>query len=85
MASPVSVRLDKATRSKIAALARRKRQSQSGVIREAVNALYQRETNASPFEAVRDLIGVVHGGDPTRSENAGRKFREYLRKRRGRP
>jgi predicted DNA-binding protein len=85
MASPVTLRLDKETRQRIARIARRKRQSASQVIREAIEAWVGRqELTSSPYEAVSDLIGIVHGGNSKRSVAAGRQFRELLEQRRRR-
>lgn len=84
MASPLTLRLDPKTRQRIARLARRKSLSTSEVIRQAIAAWADRqEPVASPYAAISDLIGVVHGGDPKRSERTGRRFAAIL-KRRGR-
>ena len=85
MPSPLTLRLDPKTRQRIARLARRQRLSTSEVVRQAIAAWADRqEPLASPYAAMQDLIGVVRGGDPKRSEQTGRKFRELLKKRRGR-
>jgi predicted DNA-binding protein len=82
MASPVTLRLDKETRQRIARIARQRRLSTSQVIRAAIEAWVERqETTASPYEAMADLIGVVRGGNPERSTEAGRRFRELLKGR----
>jgi Arc/MetJ-type ribon-helix-helix transcriptional regulator len=86
MASPLTFRLDAKTRQRIARLAQHKRVSTSEVIRQAVAAWADREEpNASPYEAMRDLIGVVRGGDARRSEKTGRRFAALLKSRRRRP
>jgi Arc/MetJ-type ribon-helix-helix transcriptional regulator len=83
MASPVTLRLDKKTRQRIARVARRKRVSASEVIREAIDAWMKRQdAGATPYEAVSDLIGVVHGKNPRRSTETGRQFAELLKGRR---
>lgn len=85
MASPVTLRLDKETRQRIARIARRKRLSTSQVIRAAIEAWVGRqEASSSPYEALSDLIGVVHGGNPKRSKDAGRQLRRLLEGRRTR-
>ena len=85
MASPVTLRLDQDTRRRLARIARRKRVSASEVIREAIEAWVERqEATGQPYEAVADLIGVVHGGNPERSTAAGRQFAELLKRRRSR-
>jgi Arc/MetJ-type ribon-helix-helix transcriptional regulator len=85
MASPVTLRLDEKTRQRIARLARRKRLSTSEVIRQAIAAWADRqEPVSSPYEAMKDLIGVVRGGNPKRSEQTGRRFAALLTRRRRR-
>lgn len=85
MASPLTVRLDEKTRRRIARLARQKKLSTSEVVRQAVTDWADRqEPLASPYEAMKDLIGVVHGGDPTRSSRTGERFRKLLKARRAR-
>lgn len=85
MASPLTLRLDKETRQRIARIARRKRVSASQVIREAIEAWVERqESTGSPYEMVADLIGVVHGGNPKRSTETGRRLAELLKGRRRR-
>lgn len=84
----VSVRLDSATRAALSRLARRRRATQSEVIREAIRELSAREgarTGAvRPYDAMKHLIGCVRGGPPDLSVDTGRKFRELLlRKREG--
>ena len=85
MASPVTLRLDEKTRQRIARLARRKRLSTSEVIRQAIAAWADRQEPVScPYEAMKDLIGVVRGGNPKRSEQTGRRFAALLMRRRPR-
>ena len=85
MASPVTVRLDKKTRDRIARIARHRRVSASRVIREAIDAWVERpEVTGSPYEAVADLMGIVHGGNPSRSTDVGRAFKDLLIRRRTR-
>lgn len=82
MASPLTFRMDPQTRRRIAALARHKRLSKSEVIRQAIAAWADREEPVtSPYEAMRDLLGVVHGGDPHRSAKTGRRFAALLKNR----
>jgi len=85
MASPLTLRIDPKTRQRIARLARRQRLSTSEVIRRAIAAWADRqEPVTSPYDAMRDLIGVVRGGNPKRSEQTGRSFTALLKKRRSR-
>ena len=83
MASPLTLRLDEKTRQRIARLARRKQLSVSEVIRQAIAAWADRqEPVTSPYEAMKDLIGIVNGGNPKRSEQTGRTFAALLKRRR---
>jgi Arc/MetJ-type ribon-helix-helix transcriptional regulator len=79
---PTSVRLDPATDRALEAIARRRSQSKSDVVRQAVSELIARE-QVSPYELVQDLIGVVSGGPPDLSERTGERFRAQLEQRRG--
>jgi hypothetical protein len=84
MASPLTLRLDEKTRKRISRIARRKQLSTSEVVRQAIEAWAdQHEPVASPYEAIKDLIGVVRGGNPKRSSQTGRAFTKLLKKRRG--
>jgi Arc/MetJ-type ribon-helix-helix transcriptional regulator len=85
MASPLTLRLDEKTRKRIARIARRKQLSISEVVRQAIEAWAERhEPIASPYEAVKDLIGVVHGGKPKGAVRTGRQFTKLLKQRRSR-
>ncbi len=85
MASPLTLRLDKKTRQRIARIANRRQVSTSEVIRQAIEAWVERqEPIAAPYEAMRDLIGVVRGGMPGRSTETGRRFSQMLKSRRSR-
>jgi predicted DNA-binding protein len=84
MTSAVTFRLDGQTRQRIMKIARRRGVSVSEAIRQAVEAWVERDqVSSSPYEAVVDLIGVVHGGNPRRSTRTGRQLRELLIRRRG--
>jgi Arc/MetJ-type ribon-helix-helix transcriptional regulator len=83
MASPLTLRLDEKTRKRMVRIAKRKRLSISEVVRQAIEAWAERhEPTASPYEAVKDLIGVVHGGNPKGSVRTGRRFTKLLKRRR---
>jgi Arc/MetJ-type ribon-helix-helix transcriptional regulator len=85
MASPLTLRLDEKTRKRIVRIARRKQLSTSEVVRQAIEAWAERqEPITSPYEAVKDLIGVVHGGNPKGSVQTGRRFTKLLKQRRSR-
>jgi len=80
MISPLTLRLEKKTRERIARIASRRRISTSEVIREAIEAWVERqEPIAAPYEAMADLLGVVNGGKPRRSSKTGRRFKEVLK------
>jgi predicted DNA-binding protein len=84
VASPLTLRLDKKTRQRIARIASRRQVSTSEVVREAIEAwVEQQEPIAAPYEAMSDLIGVVRGGMPGRSTETGRRFLELLKSRLG--
>lgn len=85
MAAPLTLRLDPKTRERIKRIARRKQVPVSDVVRQAIDALVEREERLeSPYEAMADLLGVAHGGDPKRSSRTGRRFAEILKARRSR-
>jgi hypothetical protein len=83
MASPLTLRLDEKTRKRIARIASRKQVSTSEVVRRAIEAWTElQEPVTSPYEAIKDLIGVVHGGNPRGSVRTGRRFTKLLKRRR---
>ncbi len=79
---PTSVRLDPKTERLIERLARKKKQTKSEVIREAIEVLASQETRldvqGGPYDAVADLIGCVSGGPPDLSERTGKRFLRLL-------
>ncbi len=81
---PTSVRLDAKTERVLERLARQRRMTKSAVIREAIHIVADKEErtgSASPYEAVKDLIGCVSGGPPDLSERTGERFREILKRK----
>ena len=83
MDSPVTLRLDRQTRERIASIARRRRISASAVIREAIDVWVERhEATTRPYDKIADLIGTVHGGDSQRSSQTGRRLTRLLKDRR---
>ncbi len=82
----LSVRLDAKTERLVENLAKKRGQTKSEVIRDALGVLAQRETGGNgkkrPYEFVSHLIGCVRGGPPDLSVHTGKKFTELLRKRR---
>ena len=79
---PLSVRLDAKTESLIKRLSRRRRQTKSEVIRDAIGVLAQQEEkgahNQRPYELVAHLIGCVKGGPRNLSVRTGEKFHQML-------
>jgi hypothetical protein len=82
---PLSVRLDAATESLIGRLARKRRQTKSEVIRDAIDVLAKQEEKGAgkqrPYDRVAHLVGCVKGGPRDLSVNTGKKFREILAER----
>lgn len=79
---PLSVRLDQKTESLIGRLARRRRQTKSEVIRDAIGVLAKQEGTAAvktrPYDLVAHLIGCVKGGPRDLSIDTSKKVREML-------
>ena len=87
MDSPVTLRLDKEIRRRVARIARQKRVSASQVIREAIESwvrAHEESVAATPYENAADLVGVVHGGNPKRSTQTGVQFKQLLKQSRKR-
>jgi hypothetical protein len=82
----LSVRLDAKTESLIGRLARKRRQTKSEVIRDAVGVLAKQEDHGPegkrPYDLVAHLVGCVKGGPPNLSTRSGEKFRQMLLDRR---
>ncbi len=79
---PVSVRLDAKTESLIGRLARKRRQTKSEVIRDAIGVLADQEDKGAkkkrPYDLVAHLIGCAKGGPRNLSVEAGKKFHDML-------
>lgn len=79
---PVSVRLDAKTESLIGRLARKRRQTKSEVIRDAIGVLANQEDKGAekkrPYDLVAHLIGCVKGGPRNLSVETGKKFHDML-------
>lgn len=80
---PMSVRLDAKTERLIEGLARKRGQTKSEIVREAIGAVAEQQMNGSesakrPYEVIEDLIGCVRGGPPDLSVGTGKKFRQLL-------
>ncbi len=78
----LSVRLEAKTESLIGRLARRRRQTKSEVIRDAIGVLAKQEEKGTgkkrPYDLVAHLIGCVKGGPRNLSIDTGRKFHDML-------
>ena len=81
----LSVRLDTKTESLVENLAKKRGQTKSEVIRDALGMLAQGETGGDgkkrPYELISHLIGCVRGGPPDLSAHTGKMFTELLMKR----
>jgi Arc/MetJ-type ribon-helix-helix transcriptional regulator len=77
--------LDAKTESLIGRLARRRRQSKSEVIRDAIGVLAKQEEKGGekkrPYDLVAHLIGSVDSGGANLSRNTGEKFSKLLREK----
>src|SRR5258708_33273369 len=83
--APDTVRRDPNPGHQLAHVARRKGISNSEVIRRALNSWPEFADSAvSPYEQLADLIGVVQGGNPRRSEKSGMQLRKILAAKRNR-
>ena len=82
---PMSVRLDAKTESLLGRLARRRRQTKSEVIRDAIGVLAKQEEKGGgkkrPYDLVAHLIGCVDSGGANLSHNTGERFAKLLREK----
>jgi len=84
---PTSVRLDPKTESLVSRLARRRGQTKSEVIREALLALARSAEQAKPHKTAYEalgLIGCVNDGPEDLSVRTGEKVRAILLERKRR-
>ena len=86
----LSVRLDPGMERLVQRLARKRKQTKSEVIRDALGVLAEQEKGGSgkkrPYDLVAHLIGCVRGGPRDLSTRTGEKFARLLmekRKKRG--
>jgi len=85
MSAPVSIRLGEETRKRVAKLARHKNVSPSKWMRQAIeHAAQEAEQQLAPYELIKDLLGVVRGGDPSRSTWPASKISQLIKRRRRR-
>ena len=78
----ISVRVSDQTRREVARLARASGRTESALVREAIEDYVGRAPAAAPYEALRDVIGMVEGGPSDLSLRTGEKFRALLVARR---
>lgn len=83
---PLSVRLDSKTAALVNSMAKRRRQSKSAVIRDAIGVLAAQgkasekksQKKARPYDLVKHLIGCVNSGSGELSTRSGDKFYKIL-------
>lgn len=79
-----TVRLDTDTEMQLARLARKRGQTKSDVIRDAIDHLVSEEAAGdSAYERLRAYIGIVDSGGGQLSTETGRRLRALLEERRG--
>lgn len=83
---PLSVRLDSGTERLVERLARKRGQTKSEVIRDALGMLAEQEKGGArsnrPYDLIAHLVGCVRGGPPDLSIRTGEKFHEILLQKR---
>jgi hypothetical protein len=80
----MTIRVDRAFRTRLRAVAKRRRASPSAVARLALEDWLESEEGSSgarPYDAIADLIGAVRGGDPGRSTRGRQWIVEHLESR----
>ena len=82
MGRMISVRVGDRTHREVARLARASGRTESAVVREAIEEYVASAPAARPYEALRDVIGMVRGGPTDLSVRTGEKFRAMLEGRR---
>ncbi|MFP3940347.1 MAG: CopG family ribbon-helix-helix protein [Thermoanaerobaculia bacterium] len=76
-----TVRLDPSTRAALERLAKRRGQSRSEVVRDAIGRLASEERQdgtASALERLSPFVGIADSGGRQLSRESGRRFRELL-------
>ena len=82
MGRMISVRVSDKTHREVARLAKARGRTESAVVRQAIEEFVVREPPPTPYEALRDVIGIVEGAPADLSERTGEKFRAALLSRR---
>jgi hypothetical protein len=83
MQSVLTVRVDRRTRQRLSALAKRRRVRESVLVREALET-FLANGEEHPYDVWAPSIGMVASGRKDLSEQTGRKFAELLKRRAGR-
>lgn len=81
---PISVRLEQKEDQALRRIARRRKTTVSGLIRDAVSELVEQEENQKPdrpYHRIAHLIGSVHGLDPGLSQRTGERLSQILREK----
>jgi Arc/MetJ-type ribon-helix-helix transcriptional regulator len=80
---PLNVRLDAKTQRALEALAKRRRQTRSDIVREAITRYATSDaaeaSDDSPFSRWADVIGVVRLGARDPDRTTGEQFAEIVR------
>jgi Arc/MetJ-type ribon-helix-helix transcriptional regulator len=80
-----TARLDVNTEATLKRLAARRGQTQSEVIRDAINRLADEEGESlSAYQRLEAFIGICDSGGKQLSENTGKRMRELLEQKRDR-
>ena len=81
----LSVRLDPGTERLVERLARKRKQTKSEVIRDALGVLAEQEKGSDgkkrPYDLIAHLIGCVDSGGANLSQRTGEKFAKLLREK----
>jgi len=78
----ISVRVSEKTHREVARLAKAWGRTESAVVRQAIEEFVVREPPPTPYEALRDVIGIVEGAPADLSERTGERLRDALRPQR---
>ena len=82
---PLSVRLDADTERVLGRLAKKRKQTKSEIVRDAIGLLARQEQGVDgtqrPYDRIAHLIGCVDSGGARLSERTGEKFTALLRAR----
>ncbi len=82
----VTIRLNAKSERLVRQIARTRGKTKSAVIREALDALFEREASSTssrrPFDALAHLIGCARGGPRDLSTRSGERFKQLLQQAR---